>query len=283
MQKIKNSVLDKLMGAGLSRAEMDFLLYISRYQDNGGNVEGVYYKDVCDALHISYQTFYDVLHNLRKKEIIRFEKKFYGDWNVTILDNSFQKEFSGYISTGDDLFINKSFLKCKPEEKLLAMEFLKIAKNPNNGGKYRIKKETFQEKYCKIFRVTRRVLAHYLNHLKKFFSIGLKDGVYFIRPLRELAEKRQGKKDKELLKEHISHAVFRRQKASYTEESYRDAANLLLQYADSLKDNLIQAFQEAVSESICLRNAGIKNKYKWNRELNPKFIHKILKEKLPLC
>ena len=34
MQKIKYGVLDKLLRADLSRAEMDFILHISHYQDD---------------------------------------------------------------------------------------------------------------------------------------------------------------------------------------------------------------------------------------------------------
>lgn len=282
MQKIRNNVLERLMKACLSRAEIDFILYISHYQDDSGRVIGLYYKNVCKALEISYQTFYDVLRNLEKKGIISAQKAFYGDWDVTILDNQFEKEYSGYISTGNDIFINKDFLKCKAKEKLLAMEFLKIVKNPQNGGKYCISREKFLEKYGAILHVTKRILMRYLQSLKRFFSIGLKAGKYFIRLKKEYAEKEISKKDKELIKEHVSGVVFRRQKATYTENEFRDTAQLLIQYASRLGDGLIQKFGEAVAESIGRRNNKIKNKYKWNRELNPKFVHQILLEKLPV-
>lgn len=97
MQKIKYGVLDKLLRADLSRAEMDFILHISHYQDDTGCVSGIYYRDICEALQISYQTFYDVLRSLQAKEIIKVDKAFYGDWDVTILDNSFQNGITGYV------------------------------------------------------------------------------------------------------------------------------------------------------------------------------------------
>ena len=81
MQKIKYGVLDKLLRADLSRAEMDFILHISHYQDDTGCVSGIYYRDICEALQISYQTFYDVLRSLQAKEIIKVDKAFYGDWD----------------------------------------------------------------------------------------------------------------------------------------------------------------------------------------------------------
>ena len=168
MQKIKYGVLDKLLRADLSRAEMDFILHISHYQDDTGCVSGIYYRDICEALQISYQTFYDVLRSLQAKEIIKVDKAFYGDWDVTILDNSFQNGITGYVSTGDDLFLDPEFQKCGPQEKLLALEFLKIAKNPSNGGKYRIGKEKLLEKYdetryFKISSPAKKVLC-YVDH-----------------------------------------------------------------------------------------------------------------------
>ena len=280
MQKIKNEVLDRLLKAGLSRAEVDFIIYISHYQDDCGRVMGLYYKDVCSALKISYQTFYDVLENLQEKGIICVHKAFYADWDVTITGNQFKDGYSGYVSTGDDIFADKSFRGCKAEEKLLAMEFLKIVKNPQNGGKYRIGRSKFIEKYCRLFHVTKRILLRYLKRLKQFFSIGLKDGIYFIRLKKEYAGKENGKKDKELLKEHISGAVFRRHKVDCADSGRCDTAGLLGQYAAQIKEELFRKFEEAVAESIRLRNQGIKNKYKWNRRLNPKFVHKILQEKL---
>lgn len=282
MQKIKYCVLDKLLRADLSRAEMDFILHISHYQDDSGCVSGIYYRDICNALQISYQTFYDVLHSLQVKEIIAVTKAYYGDWDVTILDNSFQDGITGYVSTGDDLFLDSDFQKCGPQEKLLALEFLKIAKNPSNGGKYKIGKEKLYEKYCKLFSVTKRVFLRYLHRLRKFFSMIVTEGIYYIRPGKNYREKNKGRTDTELLRDHVKRFVLRRNRATYTEEEGKDVARLLTQYAGTVPDVrlLIRLISEAVLESIWIRNAGIRNHYKWNRRLNPKFVHKILQEKI---
>lgn len=282
MQKIKYCVLDKLLRADLSRAEMDFILHISHYQDDSGCVSGIYYRDICNVLQISYQTFYDVLHSLQVKEIISVTKAYYGDWDVTILDNSFQDGITGYVSTGDDLFLDPEFQKCGPQEKLLALEFLKIAKNPSNGGKYKIGKEKLYEKYCKLFLVTKRVFLRYLHRLRKFFSMIVTEGIYYIRPGKNYRGKNKGRTDTELLREHVKRFVLRRNRATYTEEEGKDVARLLTQYAGTVPDArlLIRLFSEAVLESIRIRNAGIRNRYKWNRRLNPKFVHKILQEKI---
>ena len=236
MQKIKYCVLDRLLRADLSRAEMDFILHISHYQDDSGCVSGIYYRDICNALQISYQTFYDVLHSLQVKEIISVTKAYYGDWDVTILDNSFQDGITGYVSTGDDLFLDPEFQKCGPQEKLLALEFLKIAKNPSNGGKYKIGKEKLYEKYCKLFSVTKRVFLRYLHRLRKFFSMIVTEGIYYIRPGKNYRGKNKGRTDTELLREHVKRFVLRRNRATYTEEEGKDVARLLTQYAGTVPD-----------------------------------------------
>ena len=160
--------------------------------------------------------------------------------------------------------------------------FLKIAKNPSNGGKYRIGKEKLLEKYGKLFSVTKRIILRYLHRLKRFFVMSITEGIYYIRPNAHFAEKNSGKTDTELLREHVNRFVLRRNRATYTEKEGKEASKLLTQYAGQVPDNrtLIRLFSEAVLESIRIRNAGIRNRYKWNRRLNPKFVHRLLQEKI---
>jgi len=288
MQKLKNTVINRMLEAHLkahlTKAEVDFIIHISHYQDNRGRVTGLYYKDVCSSLDISFQTFYDVIRSLEDKQLIRVNKEYYGDWDITIQGNSFEdgKYDEGYISTGDDIFFDLDFKKLKVGEKLLLLQFLKITKNDKNGGKYRIGLSLFQDKYCKLLDVTIRVLQRYLYTLKRFFSIGISKGQYFIRPLEGVGEKKQAPTDMQLFKEHIGAVIFRRQRASSTKEEYQDTIDLISQYADTLKDKITEVFQRAVEESIRLKNAGISNQYKWNRQINPKFIHKLISEKLKI-
>lgn len=275
-----------MLEAHLTRAELDFVIYISHYQDNNGRVVGLYYRDVCEALHISYQTFYDAMRGLVRKNIISVTKAFHGDWDICIRDNSFSSGFDGYISTGDDIFTDQEFLGLKPGEKLLAMQFLKITKNQKNGGRYRIGEGEFDKKYCGILGVSRRVLHRYLGRLKKFFSIRTSKGLYTIKPLAGVGTKETAPRDKDRMKEHISRTVFRRQRVICTGESGRDTAGLLSQYADQLKDRAAELFGRAVEKSLQIKNSGVKNTSRWNRDLNPRFVHKLLCELLtkePVC
>lgn len=100
MQKLSIEVLEKMMGADLSKNEIDVLLYIARYQDDTGHIIGGHYKDVCDAIGISFQGYYDVLGALERKEIISCEKKCYYDKDITILDNNFAGKLQRNPCTG---------------------------------------------------------------------------------------------------------------------------------------------------------------------------------------
>lgn len=277
MQKLKNSVLDKMLQADLTKAEVDFMLEISHYQDNSGRIYGVYYKAICKAIGISYETFYVTMRALADKGLICLTKAHYEDWDIIIKDNDFSypgalKE--GYISTGHDIFYMKHFRELKAKEKLLAMQFLKIA---GAGKRYHIGVELFYDKYAKLLQVTKRTIQTYLGKLKQFFSIGIKDKMYWITPLVAVF-KSNAPKDIQRFADHLSSVACRRNKATYTEDSLRNTTDLIKQYAESLKTEIAQVFLKAVSNSIEKANEAVRDKSKWNRQLNPKFIHKIIRE-----
>ncbi len=275
MQKLKNRVLDKMMQARLTKAEVDFMLEISHYQDDSGVIYGVYYKDICKAIEISYDTFYVTMKALVDKGLINLKKEFYGDWNIIIIDNDFSypealKE--GYISTGHDLFYNNEFRKMKANEKLLAMQFLKIA---GAGKRYHIGIELFYEKYAELLQVTKRTIRVYLSRLKSFFNIKIKNKTYLIKPL-DTVFKFRAPSDLDNFSEHLSTVACRRNRASYTKETKRNISGLVIQYKEQLQNKIAHVFFDAVQQSIEKSNKEISNKNKWNRNINPKFIHKLM-------
>ena len=91
MYKLKNTYIDKMIEAGISSREIDFLLYIAIYQNEEGIVESVYYKDVCNATEISVQKFYDIIHSLQDKGLISYEKINSADIRVRLVNNDFSR------------------------------------------------------------------------------------------------------------------------------------------------------------------------------------------------
>lgn len=281
-QKLKSRTFEKIIQADLTSSELNFIVYLSHFQDDTGMIKGVYYKDVCEAIKISYQTFYDVLRDLSDKGIISYKKKNYDDWDITILDNDFSyanavKE--GYISMGYDIFSDPEFFSMKAPEKLLAIHIMRASA----GGerRYCIGVENFYEKFRSVLGVTKRVLQGYMRSLRKFFSIGIKDRKIWVT-VRKRSKKNVSMKDKEAFSWHNSKVLFRRNRIKILEDkkAFDGIVELISQYAEQYKDKSAEYVMNAAKQSLQLRNAGIKSEYKWNRKIIPRYVHYLLKEYL---
>ena len=162
MYKLKNSYIDQMVSHKLSSREIDFILYISLYQDNSGRIESVYYRDVCDELGISVQKFYDIINHLSEKNLIRCDKIHRSDICVTLIGNDFsdQKFSEGYLKVAATDFRDKKFRKLKAGAKLLYLYMQRFIK-----GKHMLV-QNFYEDFCRIFQISKKSLQIYLHELK---------------------------------------------------------------------------------------------------------------------
>ena len=104
-----------------------------------------------------------------------------GDYDIIILDNDFSYPSSyqeGYVNLNRKVFSSPGFKKLRAKEKALLL--LLLQRTHENRSSYQIGTKKFYEKYMALLGVTKHVLRGYLHSLKKFFSIGVKDGKYFI-------------------------------------------------------------------------------------------------------
>lgn len=285
MQKLKYNVLDKLILNNVTSAEIDFLLYVSRYQNDKGVSKGIYYRNMCKEIGISFQSFYDLKTSLTEKRIIKAEKNSYYDWDITILDNDCSDPESyqeGYINTNHNIFYSSDFYSMKAGAKLLAMEFMKISFS--GRGCYNIGSSKFYDKYTKIFKVTKRVIQNYMQDLKSFFSIGLKEKQYWITPLAKVRRNIGSRTEASNYRSHIGDVICRRGKIkSVTKDALKDTVDLLKQYKASVNGEvevLEELLVQAIKKSLEKANEGIRNTSKWIRELKPKLVHKYLIEQL---
>ena len=176
--KIKYSLLDRL--CNLTNKEVDFLLYGAHYQDDYGRIRGIYYRDVCQACDMCKQTFYDVLRSLQQKGVITYVRAD-RDYNITILDNDFSYKGSyeeGYINVSRSVFDTDKFNKLRAKEKIFVLHLMKVTHE--NAKSFQIRTENFYKKYTELLGVTKKVLRGYLHSMRRFFSVGKKDGKYFI-------------------------------------------------------------------------------------------------------
>lgn len=288
MQKISNVVMQKMINANLTSLEINFILVIARVQADDGTVEGVYYKDIIEQLSCSVQQFYNMLTSLQEKGIIECHKASYYDYDIRILDNVMENEYDrkhGYISLSKGLFCEE-FMELKAGEKLLAMELLrrqdiqfKKLKKPSLCFNV----DTLYEKFCGMLQVTARVLRQYLKSLKEFFSIGIKDGKYYITPLKRSYSPDTGidaPSDADRYNEHVVKVDCRRQRIDtegYGPESLKETARLIKQYGIMAIEkgmDIVTLVRQSISESV--DKAGTYKAQK--RRLEYKLVHKIVRQ-----
>lgn len=252
--KLKYSMLDHLQR--LTNREIDFLLYIARFQDEKGNVKGIYYKDVCRNAGMCKQTFYSTLYALERKGICTYRKASDYDYDIKILNNDFSypdalKE--GYIMLNREVFRSRNFKKCRAKAKCLFLQLMKITYS--NRGKFIKNRTEFIKKYTEELKVCERVLRQYLHQINSFFEIKLLDGKYCIsyiaRKFTECVQSglEQGRK-------HLAGTILRRNKIKAGEGEIDDLATLIRQYTPEAKrrgydiENLLmQAVRAALEES----------------------------------
>lgn len=193
--KLKHKVILKCIEKKLTKAELDFLLELVKYQTEDGIVRGVYYKDIMEKIDISYQTFYDIKKSLERKGMIYSRKINYTDHEIVIVDNKFvdqdgNSKMEAYLNLNLSVFDTEEFKKLKAGEKLLMLEFLRLQTSGKCKFSTKIGVSVFFEKYRALFGVQKRVLKSYLITLKQFFSIGIKDNMYYITVLQATKTKR---------------------------------------------------------------------------------------------
>lgn len=285
MQKISIEVLEKAMRADLSSAEVDMLLYIARYQDQSGTAYGIYYKDVCNNINISVQTFYDCRRNLEEKGIILAEKNNYYDWDITILDNSFAGKENygrGYVSVASDMVKSKEFRSFRANAKLMALYLLRewqINVKRSKKAAYQILKENFLEKF-KILGVSKRMIREYLSELEPFLSVYLENGrKYYLTFKREKVQNHGPSENDEKRNHDIDTACRRNRIKEWADKQRNDILTVLRQYEPKLQKAFGFDLGRIVSRSLEMMNAGSKAS-RWRRELNPALIHRLVQEEL---
>lgn len=273
--KIKYSLLDRL--CGLTNKEVDFLLYVAHFQDEYGKIRGIYYRDVCEACEMCKQTFYDVLRSLEQKKVIEYQHV-NQDYDILILDNDFSYKGSyeeGYINVSRKVFDTKSFNQLRAKEKILMLHFMKVTHE--NAKSYQIRVENFYKKYMQLLGVTKKVMRSYLHSMKQFFSIGIKDGKYFITFLASVFRERRSVSEVDQFLGHEVRTSCRRNKIKNTDDkAVSDTLQLVKQYRQEARDqghDILELLENCIAYSV----NGLRERF-----LNSKYVHALLRRQLGL-
>lgn len=284
MQKLQLGIIKKLVERNATSAEIDFLLYVSRFQNNYGTAEGIHYKEACEELSFSVQTFYDVKNSLEEKGIISCEKRSYSDHDITILDNVFvttEDYKKGYLNTNYNVFNCRQFKELTAGAKLLTMDIMK--NNLAGGNSYHIGTKKFFKEYKERYHVCERTLRDYLKMLRLIFSIGIKDREYYFT-VRKFARTKDNKvEDQNYRDNSVNVAVRRNRIKQMRPEDKKELDNMLCRYATEIKQRFgMFSLSDIVTKSIEKINVGNENKRTWKRILKPNLIHRLMRKDLGL-
>lgn len=288
MQRIKLEVFKEFFKKNLTGNEIDFLIALTYVQDNRGIARGVFYRDMMAVTGMSTQAFYDCKRSLEEKGVISVQRR-EQDYDITLIGN----DFSGYteedyrlgnvkyIRTNMKLFRDTNWKKLKPAQKLLVMDLVNI-NTASSMRTYRIARKKFVEKYTELLQVTGRTLQKYMNFLKLYFYVGLKDGMYYIT-LRKQFCRSVAKTESDQVNRHLLDTACRRNRIKEPDE--REAADILAvisRYRKEIQDNFCDVV-DVFRKMLEVLNANIPNRLKWKRRLKASLYHKLLKEELGLA
>lgn len=285
MQKLGVTVIENMIRAKITNRELDFILHIARFQNEYGIITGVHYKDVCEAIDLSYQGFYDCKKSLEAKGIISCEKNNYFDWDITIIGNSFKGKENygrGYISLGCDMVRDPDFRHLKVNSKLLALLLMRdwqIGVKKLKRKSFQILKENFINKYKELFGVTKRMIRSYLGELKGFVSVYLEEGRKYYITFKEKAVKRSlNRSENDELRNHDIKVGYRRNRIKEIEQqTQKDIIKILEQHHNMIQKCFDFNLSEIFRKSLEFANQGRK---KWRRKLSAPLIHKFLLEEI---
>ena len=141
--------------------------------------------------------------------------------------------------------------------------------------------QRFYEKFTKLLHISEKVLRSYLHSLKKFFSIGLKDGKYYITYLHSAFKQLAAgdaawKSERSWYLEGLIKKECHRLHISYEKQELEDVAYLPVQYQNyEDRKSLFERVKSCIRQSI----DGIRYS---ERTLQNKYIHKLLKKALEI-
>lgn len=274
--KIKHEIIPKTNV--LTAKEWDLLLYIISIEDQEtGFVEGVHYRDVMKYTGMCKQSFYNAMGGLEQKNIVKVTRTSEVDYNMLILDNGFpDHNWRGYVKLSRKVFRTEKFRKLKAHEKYMLFEFLKGTYE--NGHSMCIGVKKFYEKFQQLLGVTVRVLRSYLHNLKKFFSIGIKNGKYYITYLHSVFEDKDhsGKSEESVHLEQLVKKECHRNHISFDDDNLEDTAYLVKQYR-TYQDGGTKGIIELLMYCIRMSIEGIRWK---DRMLQSRYIHLLVRKGL---
>lgn len=298
MRKLRKKVLDNFCSSSLTRKQQDLFLCLCRWQNAAGFVTGIYYKDVCNEMGMTPQTFYASLRKLESCGLIRIEsqesrkQRKAVDWNVQIMNNdcTHYKEVleMGFVTLSEGMYSSPDFWKLTSGEKSIAMQLCRWCRSAKNG-KFYIGSASFKKKFAEQLGVSGRTILRYLEGLKKIFKISRWKKNITISILPAIKAVIPGSdSDSDLIRKHHVRTACAEYGINIPDETaLKDAADLEKQYPllqtmmqeEGMEKYQMNPFMWLLShKEYGLREDG--GGFRGKRTLGPAFLHSIIIAKI---
>lgn len=128
--KLSLEIMKRIFNKATAK-EIDFLLYVMRFQDNMGVIKGITSAEVCQTIGVHKSKFYDIIVKLEAKGLIRvfWNEKRHGFWTISVIDNFFVEKESykkGYINLNTKFLWSDKFLNLTKAEKVICLKILAL-------------------------------------------------------------------------------------------------------------------------------------------------------------
>lgn len=231
--KITYKNLDKIF-ENCTGKEIDFLLEVVQYQDNKGVVKGIKYTDIMQNINISSSTFFSIIENLQKKDIINvnYNSEHYSYWEICIIDNSFEGKEDyqkGYLNINRTFLHSDAFRKLKRAEKVIVLNLFKIF---NNRHQIPITIHTLK----KWTNNKTQSIKKYIKNLCKFFDIKINNKLVVFIPNSIFVRKPDS--EKTIKNNHYVNFITKVNKVKASNTQVKEVVKLFNQYP-KISDKII--------------------------------------------
>lgn len=279
--KLTKEVILNFINQNPTSKEIDFLLYISMYQDEHGVCRGIYYKDVMEALPCCKQTFYAVKKSLEEKGIIRIERESNMDYDITILGSQYWR--NGYLNTRMPVLHTQDFKNLPAGAKMIAIDLIMLIDSNKDYRVWNIGMDKFYERYLNFlpFKIEKKTLREYIRMMKKILvfkkaKTGSKTFKFCIvkQPRKTDRKPYDSKSNDQVWTEQIIRCMCRRNHIDLNERKISDVAKLIPQYRNV-------AYEHYLSVIELVKWAFDKSLEKLQKNiLDSKLIHKYIRNRL---
>lgn len=285
MQKMKFSLVNRVIKEQLTSMEYNLIFYLVKICNHKGECVGVYYQVITQELSCSKATFYQIRDSLTEKGFITWQKNHSADIDIQLTGNDFTENgeivYKDYLNTNISILNDKSFYSLRVGAKQLVLELLKRGAAGKKNKLWYIPFNQYK-RFAEILRVSLRIVKEYFADIKRWIQVGhaVKDGKEYdiITILKRAIKEPQyivsckGKaKSVQAYPEYMEHKHYiqtqcRRNHIQANEIQLADTATLIQQYkkkAKALGNNIYNMVLRAI------KNVN-------SMELNSISVHKIL-------